>query len=95
MGLFLASALTASSWAFVQIARYRRQIAAEAKLEKIKEQKEWRGHSTKAAAVSTLVEAGEEDLMDDDGEEEREVSCYLCAYSISCKGDPKYLSTVV
>ncbi|KAJ6677368.1 PP2A REGULATORY SUBUNIT TAP46 [Salix viminalis] len=68
----------------LKIARYRRQIAAEAKLEKIKEQKEWRGHSNKAAAVSTLVEAGEEDLMDDDGEEEREAWITTISLSI-CK----------
>ncbi|CAK7324190.1 unnamed protein product [Dovyalis caffra] len=56
----------------LKIARYRRQRAAEAKLEEIKERKERRGRSTKAAAVSTPVEAGEEDMLDDDGEEERE-----------------------
>ncbi|KAJ6881422.1 PP2A regulatory subunit TAP46 [Populus alba x Populus x berolinensis] len=56
----------------LKIARYKRQRAAEAKLEEIKERKERRGRSTKAAAVSTPVEAGEEDVLDDDGEEERE-----------------------
>ncbi|KAI5568450.1 hypothetical protein BDE02_12G015500 [Populus trichocarpa] len=56
----------------LKIARYKRQRAAEAKLEEIKEWKERRGRSTKAAAVSTPVEAGEEDVLDDDGEEERE-----------------------
>lgn len=94
-GAFLALALTTPSCASIQIARYRRQIAAEAKLEKMKEQKERRFHSTKAAALSTLVEAGEEDLLDDDGEEEREVSCYLCSDRISCESDLKYFSTVV
>ncbi|KAB5524099.1 hypothetical protein DKX38_021848 [Salix brachista] len=74
----------------LKIARYRRQIAAEAKLEKIKEQKEWRGHSNKAAAVSTLVEAGEEDLMDDDGEEEREAWITTISLSI-CKVGPIFL----
>ncbi|KAL9374713.1 hypothetical protein Peur_031592 [Populus x canadensis] len=68
----------------LKIARYRRQIAAEAKLEKIKEQKERRFHSTKAAAVSTLVEAGEEDLLDDDGEEEREAWIITISLAI-CK----------
>ncbi|KAJ6969653.1 hypothetical protein D5086_027795 [Populus alba] len=67
----------------LKIARYRRQIAAEAKLEKIKEQKERRFHSTKAAAVSTLVEAGEEDLLDDDGEEEREAWIITISLAIS------------
>ena len=41
----------------------------------IKERRERRGRSTRAAALSTPVEAGEEDVLDDDGEEEREVSC--------------------
>ncbi|KAI9380830.1 hypothetical protein POPTR_015G012200v4 [Populus trichocarpa] len=68
----------------LKIARYRRQIAAEAKLEKMKEQKERRFHSTKAAAVSTLVEAGEEDLLDDDGEEEREAWIITISLAI-CK----------
>ncbi|KAK6262508.1 hypothetical protein QUC31_008324 [Theobroma cacao] len=56
----------------LKIARFRRQRAAEAKLTEIKERKERRGRSTKAAALSTPVEAGEEDEQDDDGEEERE-----------------------
>lgn len=43
----------------------------------IKERKERRGRSSKAAALSTPVEAGEEDVLDDDGEEEREVSKFL------------------
>lgn len=59
--------------AVVQIARFKRQRAAESKLLEIKEQKERRGRSTKAAALSTPVEAGEEEVLDDDGEEEREV----------------------
>lgn len=57
----------------VQIARFKRQKAAESKLLEIKERKERRGRSTKAAALSTPVEAGEEEVLDDDGEEEREV----------------------
>ena len=59
--------------ACIQIARFRRQRAAEAKLTEIKERKERRGRSTRAAALSTPVEVGEEDVLDDDGEEEREV----------------------
>lgn len=57
-----------------QIARFKRQRAAESKLLEIKERRERRGRSTRAAALSTPVEAGEEDILDDDGEEEREVS---------------------
>ena len=60
----------------MQIARFKRLKAAESKLLEINERKERRGRSTKAAALSTPVEAGEEELLDDDGEEEREV-CIL------------------
>ncbi|XVE58356.1 hypothetical protein DITRI_Ditri04bG0163400 [Diplodiscus trichospermus] len=56
----------------LKIARFRRQRAAEAKLTEIKERKERRGRSTKASALSTPVEVGEEEVLDDDGEEERE-----------------------
>ncbi|XP_022723369.1 PP2A regulatory subunit TAP46-like isoform X2 [Durio zibethinus] len=56
----------------LKIARFRRQRAAEAKLTEIKERKERRGRSAKAAALSTPVEVGEEEVLDDDGEEERE-----------------------
>ncbi|EFH57151.1 hypothetical protein ARALYDRAFT_901602 [Arabidopsis lyrata subsp. lyrata] len=56
-----------------KIARFKRQKAAEAKLLEIKERKERRGRSTKASALSTPVESGEEDIPDDDSEEEREV----------------------
>ncbi|KAF4380380.1 PP2A regulatory subunit TAP46 [Cannabis sativa] len=55
-----------------KIARFKRQRAAESKLLEIKERKERRGRSSRAAALSTPVEAGEEDVLDDDGEEERE-----------------------
>ncbi|KAK2444284.1 PP2A regulatory subunit TAP46 [Trifolium repens] len=55
-----------------KIARFKRQKAAESKLLEIKERKERRGRSTRAAALSTPVEAGEEELLDDDGQEERE-----------------------
>ncbi|XP_059629020.1 PP2A regulatory subunit TAP46 [Cornus florida] len=66
-----------------KIARFKRQRAAESKLLEIKERKERRGRSTKASALSTPVEAGDEDLSDDDGEEEREawlttISLALC-----------------
>ncbi|KAL7214096.1 hypothetical protein ACSBR1_026501 [Camellia fascicularis] len=67
-----------------KIARFKRQRAAESKLLEIKERKERRGRSTKAAALSTPVEAGEEDLLDDDGEEEREA--WLTTISLAiCK----------
>ncbi|KAM1070304.1 hypothetical protein ACFX13_002168 [Malus domestica] len=56
----------------LKIARFKRQRAAESKLLEIKERKERRGRSTKASALSTPIEAGEEDVLDDDGEEERE-----------------------
>lgn len=62
-----------TSFIFWQIARFKRQKAAESKLLEIKERKERRGRSTKAAALSTPVEAGEEEMVDDDSEEEREV----------------------
>ncbi|KAI9097839.1 hypothetical protein K1719_025610 [Acacia pycnantha] len=55
-----------------KIARFKCQRAAESKLLEIKERKERRGRSTKAAALSTPVEVGEEEVLDDDGEEERE-----------------------
>ncbi|MCI00002.1 PP2A regulatory subunit TAP46-like protein, partial [Trifolium medium] len=61
-----------ASQAKLKIARFKRQKAAESKLLEIKERKERRGRSTRAAALSTPVEAGEEELLDDDGEEERE-----------------------
>ncbi|KAL0299688.1 UNVERIFIED_CONTAM: PP2A regulatory subunit TAP46 [Sesamum radiatum] len=65
------------------IAELRRQKAAESKLLEIKERKERRGRSTRASALSTPVETGEEDMEDDDGEEEREawlttISLALC-----------------
>ncbi|CAH8263849.1 unnamed protein product [Arabidopsis lyrata] len=52
----------------LKIARFKRQKAAEAKLLEIKERKERRGRSTKASALSTPVESGEEDIPDDDSE---------------------------
>ncbi|KAF5731262.1 PP2A regulatory subunit TAP46 [Tripterygium wilfordii] len=67
----------------LKVARFKRQRAAEAKLLEIKERKERRVRSSKAAALSTPIEAGEEDMLDDDGEEEREawlttVSLAIC-----------------
>uniref|UniRef100_A0A2N9IVM4 PP2A regulatory subunit TAP46 n=1 Tax=Fagus sylvatica TaxID=28930 RepID=A0A2N9IVM4_FAGSY len=67
-----------------KIARFKRQRAAEVKLLEIKERKERRGRSSKASALSTPVEAGEEDVLDDDGEEEREA--WLTSISLAiCK----------
>lgn len=67
-----------------KIARFKRQRAAESKLLEIKERRERRGRSTRAAALSTPVEAGEEDVLDDDGEEEREA--WLTTISLAiCK----------
>ncbi|XP_049402819.1 PP2A regulatory subunit TAP46-like [Solanum stenotomum] len=55
-----------------KIARFKCQRAAESKLLELKERKERRGRSTKASALSTPVESGEDDVLDDDGDEERE-----------------------
>ncbi|KAF8412106.1 hypothetical protein HHK36_000061 [Tetracentron sinense] len=67
-----------------KIARFRRQKDAELKLQDIKERKERRGRSAKAAALSTPIEVGEEDMIDDDGEEEREA--WLTTISLAiCK----------
>ncbi|KAM0944572.1 putative TAP46-like protein [Dioscorea sansibarensis] len=67
-----------------KIARFRRQRAAEAKLQEIRERKERRDRSLRAAALSTPIEAGEEDTQDDDGEEEREA--WLTTISLAvCK----------
>jgi len=67
-----------------KIARFKRQRAAESKLLEIKEWKERRGRSTKASALSSPVEAVEEDVLDDDGEEEREA--WLTTISLAiCK----------
>ncbi|KAL8167807.1 hypothetical protein V2J09_009306 [Rumex salicifolius] len=65
-----------------KIARFKRQRAAESKLLEIKERKERRGRSTRAAALSTPVDAGEEDISDDDGEEEREVRLHVSAATL-------------
>lgn len=67
-----------------KIARFKRQKAAESKLQDIKERKERRGRSTKATALSTPIEAGEEDVLDDDEDEEREA--WLTTISLAiCK----------
>nr|CBX25280.1 hypothetical_protein [Oryza brachyantha] len=55
-----------------KVARFKRQKAAETKLLEIKERKERRGRSLRAAALSAPIEVGEEDAFEDDGEEERE-----------------------
>ncbi|KAG0526745.1 hypothetical protein BDA96_06G172600 [Sorghum bicolor] len=57
--------------------------AAETKLQEIRERKERCGRSLRAAALSAPIEAGEEDDLEDDGEEEREawlatISLALC-----------------
>lgn len=66
-----------------KVARFKRQRAAESKLQDIKERKERRRRSMQAAAKATVVEHGEEDLPDEDDEEEREawfmhISLALC-----------------
>lgn len=67
-----------------KIARFKRMRAAEAKLQEIKERKERRRRSLRAAALSTPIEDGEEDVLDDDGEEEREA--WLTTISVAiCK----------
>ncbi|KAK4373775.1 hypothetical protein RND71_004452 [Anisodus tanguticus] len=59
-----------------KIARFKRQRAAESKLLELKERKERRGRSTKASALSTPVETGEDDVLDGDGEEEHPCTSY-------------------
>lgn len=69
--------LSLRSYLFVncfKVARFKRQRAAESKLQDIKERKERRRRSMQAAAKATVVEHGEEDLLDEDDEEEREVN---------------------
>ncbi|KAG2544283.1 hypothetical protein PVAP13_9KG019272, partial [Panicum virgatum] len=66
-----------------KVARFKRQKAAETKLQEIRERKERRGRSLRAAALSAPIETGEEDDLEDDGEEEREawlatISLALC-----------------
>ncbi|KAG8476369.1 hypothetical protein CXB51_033303 [Gossypium anomalum] len=64
--------------------------AAEAKLTEIKERKERRKRSTKAAAISTPVEHGEEDVLDDDGEEEREAWLTTISLAICKEGEKEF-----
>ncbi|GJN07045.1 hypothetical protein PR202_ga24834 [Eleusine coracana subsp. coracana] len=64
-------------------ANRRAQKAAQTKLQEIKEKKERRVRSLRAAALSAPIEAEEEDVLEDDGEEEREawlatISLALC-----------------
>ena len=58
----------------IQVARFKRQRASETKLQEIKERKERHVCLLRAAALSAPIETGEEDDLEDDGEEEREVS---------------------
>ncbi|KAI4991841.1 hypothetical protein ZWY2020_040227 [Hordeum vulgare] len=68
----------------LKVARYKRQKAAEMKLQEIKQRKERRGRSLRATALSAPIEAGEEDDLEGDGEEEREA--WLATISLSlCK----------
>ncbi|XP_077227931.1 PP2A regulatory subunit TAP46-like [Tasmannia lanceolata] len=85
-----------------KIARFRHQRAAESKLQEIKERKERRGRSSRAAAFSTPIEDGEENAMDDDGEEEREAWLATISLAVSkaldllemLKKEEEMLSTV-
>lgn len=58
---------------FCQIARFKRQRAVETKLQEIQERRERHGRSIRASAFSTPVGDQDEEEIDDDGEEEREV----------------------
>ncbi|GJX24519.1 PGR5-like protein 1A, chloroplastic, partial [Tanacetum coccineum] len=40
----------------------------------LNERKEWRGRSTRTAALSSLVDSGDDDVQDEDGEEEMEIN---------------------
>ncbi|PWA95719.1 2A phosphatase associated protein of 46 kD [Artemisia annua] len=67
-----------------KIARFKRQRAAESKLLELNERKERRGRSTRAAALSSPADTGDDDVEDDDGEEEREA--WLTTISLAiCK----------
>ncbi|KAF3664922.1 PP2A regulatory subunit TAP46, partial [Capsicum annuum] len=70
-----------------KIARFKRQRAAESKLLELKERKERRGRSTKASALSTPVETGEDDVLDEDGEEEREAWLTTISFALSMAFD--------
>ncbi|GJY34612.1 ferredoxin-dependent glutamate synthase, chloroplastic [Tanacetum coccineum] len=43
----------------------------------LNERKEWRGRSTRTAALSSLVDSGDDDVQDEDGEEEMEIKLRL------------------
>ncbi|CAD6269000.1 unnamed protein product [Miscanthus lutarioriparius] len=57
-----------------KVARFKRQRASETKLQEIKERKERRVHSLRAAALSAPIETGEEDDLEDDGGRKRGVA---------------------
>ncbi|KAK5777891.1 hypothetical protein PVK06_045858 [Gossypium arboreum] len=79
----------------LKIARFKRQRAAEAKLTEIKEQKERRERPTKAAAISTPVEHGEEDVLYDDGEEEREAWLTTISLAICKEGEKEFSQAIL
>ncbi|GJZ99920.1 hypothetical protein Tco_0672471 [Tanacetum coccineum] len=55
-----------------KIAWFKRQSAAESKLLELNKRKERRGRSTRAIALSSPVDTGDDNVQDDDGEEERQ-----------------------
>ncbi|GJT59905.1 PP2A regulatory subunit TAP46 [Tanacetum coccineum] len=55
-----------------KIAWFKRQRAAESKLLELNKRKERRGRSTRAIALSSPVDTGDDNVQDDDGEEERQ-----------------------
>lgn len=73
---FILSALIFTR-ASEQVARFRKQRAAESKLQEIRERKERRRRSMQATAKAATVEHGEENLPDEDDEEEREVNSFI------------------
>ncbi|XP_021311981.1 PP2A regulatory subunit TAP46 [Sorghum bicolor] len=83
LGSLQALSLTTTLRTELLVARFKCQKAAETKLQEIRESKERCGRSLRAAALSAPIEAGEEDDLEDDGEEEREawlatISLALC-----------------
>ncbi|KAF3787542.1 regulatory subunit [Nymphaea thermarum] len=73
-----------------KIARFKRQKAAESKLQDIKERRERRGRSSRATALTTTVEVGEEDALDDDGEEEREAWLTTISLALCKEGNTEF-----
>ncbi|CAO1943122.1 unnamed protein product [Urochloa humidicola] len=63
-----------ASQGHLRIAQFKCQKAAEMKLQEITERKGRRGCLVRTAALSAPIEAGEQDTLEDDGEEDREVS---------------------